>query len=286
MESKNGIAKKIGFIGQGWIGKHYADDFESRGFSIVRYAKEEPYARNKEKIAECDIVFIAVPTPTTPEGFDDRIVRDVIKLVGKRKTAVIKSTIVPGTTVSIQDENPDIFVFHSPEFLREASAAHDASHPDRNIIGIPKDTDEFQKKAEDVMEVLPMAPFKIICGSAEAELVKYAGNGFLFLKVVYMNLLSNLSEKFGCRWETVRDCMIGDPRIGKSHMDPVHQSGRGAGGHCFIKDFAALREMYEKNSGDKLGSEALRGFEEKNINLLQLSGKDLDLLRGVYGDEK
>ena len=51
---------KIGFIGQGWIGRHCADDFESRGYEVVRYALEDAYVGNKERIAECDIVFIAV----------------------------------------------------------------------------------------------------------------------------------------------------------------------------------------------------------------------------------
>src|ERR1700733_12742025 len=104
----------IGFIGQGWIGKHYADDFENRGFSVVRYAKEEPYAANKEKIKECDIVFIAVPTPTTPDGFDDSIVRNVISLVKDGTTVVIKSTILPGTTESIQKEHPKKTILHCP----------------------------------------------------------------------------------------------------------------------------------------------------------------------------
>ena len=52
---------KIGFIGQGWVGKHYADDFEARGHDVVRYALEEPYVANKERVAECGIVFVAVP---------------------------------------------------------------------------------------------------------------------------------------------------------------------------------------------------------------------------------
>ncbi len=281
-KSKSG--QKIGFIGQGWIGKNYADDFESRGFFVVRYAKENGYDGNSKLIEECDIVFIAVPTPTTPFGFDDSIVRAVIKLVGKGKKAVIKSTIVPGTTKSIQKENPDIFVFHSPEFLREASAAHDASHPDRNIIGIPEDTKEFREKAQAVIDVLPKAPFELICDANNAELVKYAGNCFLYTKVVYMNMLYDLTTKLGGSFEEVRDAMMGDPRIGKSHMDPVHQSGRGAGGHCFIKDFSAFIKMYEKNVGDNLGIEALRALEGKNIDLLKQSNKDHDLLRGVYGE--
>ena len=102
------MGKIIGFIGQGWIGKNYADDFEKRGYETVRYSLEKPYVDNKEKIKDCDLVFIAVPTPTTPTGFDDSILRQTVKLVGKGKIAVIKSTVLPGTTESIQRENPDI----------------------------------------------------------------------------------------------------------------------------------------------------------------------------------
>src|SRR3989344_5672703 len=115
---------KIGFIGHGVVGKNCADDFEARGHVVIRYAKEKPYHKNKNAIKDCDIVFIAVPTPTTPDGFDDSIVREALSLVGKGKIAVIKSTIVPGTTRSIQKENPDVFVMHSPEFLTESTAAY------------------------------------------------------------------------------------------------------------------------------------------------------------------
>src|SRR5690606_30150579 len=106
---------KIGFIGQGWIGKNYADNFEDRGYDIVRYSVEPEYVENKEKIKDCDIVFIAVPTPTTPEGFDSSIVQNVIELVGDGKVALIKSTIVPGTTEKIQEVYPNKYVMHSPE---------------------------------------------------------------------------------------------------------------------------------------------------------------------------
>lgn len=275
----------IGFIGQGFIGKNYADDFEARGYSVVRYSLEEPHVNNKEKIAGCDIVFIAVPTPTTPKGFDYSIVQNALSLVGKGKIAVIKSTMIPGTTDILQKENTDIFVFHSPEFLREVSAAYDAAHPDRNIIGIPMDTDEYREKANSVISILPTAPYVKICTARDAEFIKYGGNNFFYVKVVYMNLLYDLAQKVGCDWNTVRDGMIADPRIGPSHMNPVHDSGRGAGGHCFIKDFAAFANAYEKLVGDIEGVKALRAFEEKNIKLLKDSKKDSELLEGVYGKE-
>jgi UDPglucose 6-dehydrogenase len=292
---------KIGFIGQGWIGKNYADDFEKRGYAAIRYALEEPYVKNGENIKECDIVFIAVPTPSTPEGFDASILKAAIKSVGQGKIAVIKSTLLPGTTEEIQKENPEIFVFHSPEFLSEATAALDAANPKRNIIGMPIENDEYREKAELVLSVLPKAPYELVCRSREAELIKYGGNNWFFFKVVYINLLYDLAAKNNARWEVIREAMAADPRIGPSHMTPVHKSGtlggdayhlnpeidksgeRGAGGHCFIKDFAAFREIYEKEIGDALGVGLLKAMEKKNIDLLVSSGKDLGLLEGVYG---
>jgi len=276
---------KIGFIGQGWIGKNYANDFEARGYDVVRYALEPHYAANGPTIAKCDVVFIAVPTPTTEKGFDDSIVRTAIKNVGKGKIAVIKSTILPGTTVSIQNENPDIFVMHSPEFLVEVTAAHDAAHPNRNIVGVPEMNEVYREKAEAVLKVLPDAPFARVMTSHDAEFVKYAGNCYLFTKVIFINVLYDLVMKTGGDWNAIRDALIHDPRIGTSHTTPVAKDGtRGAGGHCFIKDFEAFREMYSEKVGDETGSAFLASMKDKNLRLLIDSGKDLDLLKGVYGD--
>lgn len=275
---------KIGFIGQGWIGRHYADDFETRGYTIVRYGLEAPYTVNKEAIADCDIVFIAVPTPTTEEGFDASIVESVLPLVGKGNIAIIKSTIIPGTTEVLQAKFPDIYVLHSPEFLVEKTAAYDAAHPNRNIIGIPRDTEEYKDKARLVLSVLPVSPYTSIMRARDAEFVKYAGNCFLFTKVMFMNLLYDLVEHTGGDWSRIKDALIHDPRIGASHTEPVHAGGRGAGGHCFIKDFEAFRKMYTERVGDTRGIEILRSLAEKNIELLVQSEKDIELLTGVYGD--
>lgn len=286
---------QIGFIGQGWIGKHLADHFEARGFATVRYSKEPAYEGNKSAISRCDIVFIAVPTPTNPKGFDDSILRGVMGLIGNGKIAVIKSTVLPGTTDSIQKENPDIIVLHSPEFLRETSVKHDIDFPDRNIIGIPGKhfkEKKFKEAAKQVMHILPPAPFKSICKASEAELTKYGGNNFLYTKVVFMNVLYDWARAVDARFDVVADNMKADPRVGESHMQPVHQhdhmgiySGRGAGGHCFIKDFAAFRAQYEALLGhDREAIELLLAFEKLNNKLLKSTKKDLDLLRGVYGD--
>ncbi|MCX6756555.1 MAG: NAD(P)-binding domain-containing protein [Candidatus Nomurabacteria bacterium] len=276
----------IGFIGQGFIGKNYSDDFENRGFNVIRYSLEEAYIKNREFISTCDMVFIAVPTPTTTKGYDFSLVKSSLMLVGKGKIAVIKSTMLPGTTKKLQEEFKDIFVIHSPEFLREVSATFDATNPERNIIGIPHDTDEYKKIASIVLSVLPKAGFTKICSAQDAELIKYAGNNFLNIKVVYINILYDLAKKFDCDWNIISEAMVADPRIGSSHMNPIHDGGRGAGGHCFIKDFSAFRSLYEDVlPEEELSILVLSALEQKNINLLKGSGKNHDLLREVYGEE-
>ncbi|OGG89383.1 hypothetical protein A2592_01405 [Candidatus Kaiserbacteria bacterium RIFOXYD1_FULL_42_15] len=274
---------KIGFIGQGWIGKHYADEFESRMYTVVRYSLEEPYIKNKDLITECEVVFIAVPTPTHAGVFDASIVKDALSLVGKSNIAVIKSTLIPGTTEKLQSEFPDIFVLHSPEFLVEATAAHDAAKPQRNLVGIPVDTAEFREKAVSILRILPEAPYKKIMMSRDAEMVKYAGNCFLFTKVLYMNMLYDLAMANGCEWKSLQEALVHDPRIGESHTQPAHGNGRGAGGHCLIKDFEAMRLLYNDVVHNTQGSELLKSMAQTNIELLKNSNKDLDLLEGVYG---
>ncbi len=274
---------KIGFIGQGWIGKNYADNFEARGFNVVRYALEKPYAGNKEKIKECDIVFIAVPTPTAPAGFDDHIVRDVVKLVGKGKIAVIKSTVLPGTTESIQDKNPDIVILHVPEFLTEQTSKSDIAHPFHNVVGMARDTKEHHQAAELVLETLPRVKSEVICSAKEAEFFKYLRNNYLFTKYVFLNIYYDIMKSSGVEWPIIRDLIAADPWMGSLKFEPVHKGGRGAGNHCHIKDFAAMRAYAERVLTDALSLDVLRILEKKNIELLRSTGKDLELLADVYG---
>lgn len=277
---------KIGFIGQGYIGKNYADDLEERGYDVLRYALDEPYIRNKDGLKDCDFVFIAVPTPTTPEGFDDSVVRSVLPLIPKGKVAVIKSTVLPGTTEKIQDDFEDIIVLHSPEFLSEASAANDARNPDRNIIGLPKDTPEHRKHAQKLLEILPDTPYELITTAKEAEMIKYLRNTYGYINIVYINLLHDFAQKLGVDWDTVQEAVDADPIISQWYCKPFHKSGRGAGGHCFIKDFEAFIQLHEQHGDDPQELAILKAMRDKNLKLLKDTDKDQDLVREIYGDKK
>jgi len=273
---------KVGFIGQGFVGKSCADGFERRGYLVVRYALEPQYRKAKAQIAKCDVVFIAVPTPTTANGFDDTAIRSVLPLVGKRKIAVIKSTILPGTTEKFQKAFPNIIVFNSPEFLSEVTASRDTTHPFVNIVGISKETSEQKAAAELVHSILPRAPKHFTVKSVEAEIIKYAHNGSGYTQIIFFNLIFDLSQKMGANWQAIEEVIKVDPFVPTRYASPVHKNGRGAGGHCFIKDFAALREIYEKVVTDFSGVSVLKSMEKKNIKLLRASGKDVEILESVY----
>jgi len=272
---------KVGFIGTGIIGKAYAEDFKDRGYEVVQYSLEKEFNGNKDEIKNCEITFIAVPTPTLPgKGFDCENIDDALKLIGKGKIAIIKSTILPGTTDLLQEKYPDIYLFHSPEFLRARSAMNDAKKPDRNIIGY---TERSKKMAGKVLSVLPEAKYVAELPAKTAEIIKYAGNVFLATKVVYANFLYDLCQALDADYEDIRQAISHDKRIGPSHLFVDFEGGRGAGGMCFIKDIEAFKQFCEKESLDAESVKMIQGIIDKNKQLLKKSGKDLDILCSVYG---
>lgn len=273
----------IGFVGQGYVGGSYANNFEKRGYSVVRYSLEPQYVHNKEAISACDIVFVCVPTPTTPKGFDASIVEAGLKLVGAGKIAVVKSTLLPGTTKKLQKKFPKVTVLCSPEFLSVATAQEDADAPFSNIIGMPMNDQKHRAAAKSVHGILPSAPFTHTCSSEEAEIIKYAHNMSGYTQVLTFNALYDLAQKVGADWGSVSKAIMADPMIPNRYSNPVHKSGRGAGGGCFIKDFAAFAKLYQEMVGKKEGIEFLKAAEKKNLMLLVGTDKDLDLLEGVYG---
>ena len=273
----------IGFVGQGYVGGTYANNFQKRGYKIVRYSLEEKYRGNKEKIKDCDLIFVCVPTPTTPKGFDFSIVEAGISLGRKGAIAVVKSTLLPGTTSKLQKKFPGIRVLCSPEFLSVATAQKDADNPFSNIVGIPRDTKEYKKAAALVHSVLPNAGFSLTCMSVEAELIKYAHNISGYMQVLTFNLIYDLAKKIGADWAPIEKAVRADPLIPNRYASPLHKSGRGAGGACFIKDMAAFARLYRQVVGRNEGVALLAAAQKNNIALLTKTKKDLKLLSDVYG---
>jgi UDP-glucose 6-dehydrogenase len=94
----------------------------------------------------------------------------------------------------------------------------------------------------------------------------------------------DLAKKLGANWDHVHRAILADPLISNRYAQPLHKTGRGAGGGCFIKDIAALKLHVKKHlPEDTLAHAVLEAAEQKNIELLTDTNKDLDLLKGVYG---
>ncbi len=170
--------------------------------------------------------------------------------------------------------------------MTEATAAHDAANPMRNIVGLPIISDEYNQKAKEVLIVLPHAPYEQICRAVDAEIIKYGRNISGFFRVIFANLLYDLTTEVGGDWSAIREAMSADPDTGPTYLNPIHKSGRGAGGHCYIKDFAAFTRLYSQiKHADVKGILILEALEQKNLELLVNSNKDLDLVTGVYGSD-
>ncbi len=286
------IKPKIGFIGQGWIGKNYADNYEERGYTVVRYSLEEPYVNNQSEIKNCDIVFIAVPTPTDTKGFNLTYVEEALKNTEKGQNIVIKSTLRPGSTEKLQAMFPDRNIFHSPEFLSERTAKKDVDQPHANVVGCGVYDEGRIDIANQIIKTFPDSPFNLVCPSLEAEIIKYSRNIHGVFEIIFYNMFYDYVNSLGADYNTVKKYIENDPLHVARYASPIHASGhnlnepkRGAGGHCFIKDFKAFIEDFEKITKDNSFIKILKSVEEKNIELLLSSKKDLDLLEEVYGKE-
>ena len=201
----------------------------------------------KTSVANAQAVFIAVGTPTRRgDGHADltyvyAAAEEIADALTDYTVIVDKSTVPVGTGTAVESiirkRRPDakFDVCSNPEFLREGSAIEDFMHPDRIVIGVAS------KQAEEVMRRLyaPLSDVEtpILFTSREtAELIKYAANGFLAMKITFINEIADLCEKIGADVQDVAKGIGLDTRIGKKFL----QAGPGYGGSCFPKDTLAL----------------------------------------------
>ena len=241
------------------------------------------FSNSISKIRDANIIFIAVGTPSSRRGdgeadlkFVFSVVKDISKLLkkGKKQLVITKSTVPVGTGKKIQDiicelrpelvNNKDYFVSSNPEFLREGSAIEDFMRPDRVVCGV---TD---KKAEETLKELyrPLnlreAPV-LFTDIESAEIIKYASNAFLALKVSFINEIANLCEKTGGNVQMVAKGMGLDNRIGPKFLHP----GPGFGGSCFPKDTRALYASFKKNKiKNTLVKSVINFNEDRKISIV------------------
>ena len=191
-----------------------------------------------------DIVFLCVPTPEDIDGsadlsFIEAASAEIGPVLCEGAVVVNKSTVPVGTTIVVDEviQRADIKVVSNPEFLREGTAVNDFLHPDRVVVGA-----DDRGAAEKVAALYSSIETEIIItDAASAETIKYAANGFLAMKISFVNSVAAMCEAVGADVVDVVEGIGSDRRIGREFLQP----GPGWGGSCFPKDSHSLVHLAE-----------------------------------------
>lgn len=238
-----------------------------------------------------DVIFIAVGTPPALDGSADlRFVLEVATNIGKYmngyKVVVDKSTVPVGTgklvRETIQKElnnrnlDYEFDIVSNPEFLREGKAVGDCLRPDRVVIGTESErAKEIMKKVYDVL-FINETPF-VFTNIETAEMIKYASNAFLAVKISFINEISLLAEKVGANTQEIAKAMGKDGRISPKFL----HCGPGYGGSCFPKDTKAIVDIAKKYGEDMYVIKAAIDANEKQKR--KMVEKIIDKMEGVEG---
>ncbi|MFP4266953.1 MAG: UDP-glucose dehydrogenase family protein [Spirochaetaceae bacterium] len=207
-------------------------------------------------VKENEVIFIAVGTPPADDGSADlvyveAVARSVARAMNGYKVVVDKSTVPIGTGQKVKGwiaeelarRGPEYTemeydVVSNPEFLREGSAIGDFTHPDRVVIGT--ESEKARKIMRTVYRVLYLNETPFMESNIEtAEMIKYAANAFLAMKITFINEIANLCEGVGANVQDVARALGRDGRISPKFL----HAGPGYGGSCFPKDTRALAEI-------------------------------------------
>ena len=258
---------------------------EVKDKNLIEATNDYSYAINNT-----DITFIAVPTPTTDEGkMDLSFIEKASASIGealkgdKTHIVVMKSTVLPGATENIakrimleKSNNPNLHFAMNPEFLREGMALYDVLNPDRVVIGY-EEGDNYTKESLYNLYKDFAPPEKIIFMSIrEAELVKYASNAFLSMKISFANLVGRLAKRLNIDVYRVMDAVGMDKRIGRDFLN----AGLGFGGSCFPKDVKALSHFTSQlNVDNSLWEDVLKINDTQIDEMINIMKRKLGELK-------
>lgn len=234
---------------------------------------------------QADAYFVAVGTPPTPDGAADlsavMAVADTIARVAKKAAVVvIKSTVPVGTCDAVQARlegaKVSLEVVSNPEFLKEGDAVSDFFKPDRVVFGAR--SEEARQMLRDLYAPLQLSGERlVITDPRSSELIKYASNTMLAIRISFMNELSRLCHATGADIHSVRLGVGTDSRIGKKFL----YAGPGYGGSCFPKDVQALAALGRANGVQMGVAEAAHVANERQAEFLaELVEKALDGVKG------
>lgn len=272
----------IGIVGQGFVGNAVYQKF-SKYYEVLTNDLDESKSTSTlaNLISVCDTIFLCLPTPMKSDGScDTSILQNVLDTIDlivdnyeSKRTIVIKSTIIPGTTKKWNDKYDTLNIVFNPEFLTERNAVSDYENQNRIILGGPRPATTELKQV--FAKVFPKAHI-IKTDSTHAEMVKYLTNTFLSVKVSFANEIYQLCDKLDIDYDKVIEYATHDDRLGKSHWGvPGHDGDFGFGGHCFPKDLAAILHLTEEL---KTVNNVLSATQETNNNVRK--DRDWEKMKG------
>ncbi len=247
------------------------------------------FSTDKSLLDKADVLVIAVGTPSGEDGnanltYLDSVLEDIAKYASKDKFIMIKSTVPVGTAkrvkAALESKRKDLKfnIISNPEFLREGSAVNDFLNPDRIVIGtMNEESKEIARKLYGPL--LIHGAYIEFTDNSTAEIIKYAANGFLAMKVAFINEISDIAEKFGGNIEDIARGIGSDKRIGKHFLKP----GPGYGGSCFPKDTLALAKIANDAGSPSLIINAV--IESNNNRKQEMADKIINALEGGVKDK-
>jgi UDPglucose 6-dehydrogenase len=209
-----------------------------------------------DAIRSARAIFIAVGTPPKPDGSADlryveEVAHSIAEYMNGPKLVITKSTVPIGTghlieqIIDSHNTGHKASIVSNPEFLREGSAIEDFMKPDRVVIGASNpEAAEMMKEIYAPLHSLEI-PF-VVTNVESSELIKYAANGFLAVKITFINEIAQICEKVGANVQDVAIGMGLDTRIGPKFL----QAGPGYGGSCFPKDTSAMADISRRHGYD------------------------------------
>ena len=243
---------KIGIIGsRGVVGTATTEVFRAvhEIYPYDKYKSPDNTEKNFEDLAsKSEVVFVCVPTPMKPSGEMDYSaifnslngLKDKTEKVGRNPSEIlvtIRSTATSGTTDKFAEQYPFRFAFN-PEFLTEKNASEDMKNTDRVVIGV-EDKESENKLLSVYKPLFPNANY-IIVNRKTAEMIKYTANVILTGQIAIANEIYQICKHAGVDYDTVKQAILLDKRIGRNINVPGHDGDLGFGGKCFPKDLNAL----------------------------------------------
>lgn len=276
---------KIGIVGLGYVGGAILNSYVKKNIKVNTYdiAKESSCGSLNELVDKSDIIYVAVPTPMSIQGnCDISIVESVITQIStehSNKIIVIKSTVPPGTTETLQNRYRTNTILFSPEFLTEANYTNDYLHQEMMLIGKPTLASQIiaHHVLSEQIDVVESVKHPQVVDATIAELHKYIANSFLAVKVSFANEMATLATNLGIDWVQMQKLIINDSRLGTGHWKVPGPDGHtGFGGTCFPKDISAIR--YLANTLD-VPTPVLDSAWNRNITI-DRPEKDWEQLKG------